>query len=118
MLQIIVTFFFAVIGWIIFRAETISDAVNYICKMFSMSLFDISGSLEHLKGPYLTKTIPALAVMILLEWMQRDKQHALQFAGTNIITCNVWFRYFLYLILSMITVGLAGTQSEFIYFQF
>lgn len=118
MLQIIITFFFAVIGWIIFRAETMSDAVNYICKMFSMSLFDIFGSIEHLKGPCLIRTIPALAVMILLEWMQRDKQHALQFAGTNIITCNVWFRYFLYLILSMITVGLAGTQSEFIYFQF
>ena len=117
--QILLTFFLAVFGWIIFRAETMSDAVNYIKGIFNISLFDISGSRETLEGFMLyNKVIPALLILIVCEWIQRDKQHALQLSGNNFITRNVCFRYAIYILLSIITLGLAGTQSQFIYFQF
>ena len=91
LLQMALTFFLVVIGWIIFRAETMSDAINYLVSMFSISLFNISGSIEVLKGLHLTRTIPALIVMIVCEWIQRDKQHALQFADNKIIRYT-WIR--------------------------
>jgi len=117
-LQVILTFFLAVIGWIIFRAETMSDAVNYISIIFSKTLFDIGGSIKLLSGPELRQALPALAILILFEWIQRDKQHALQISGTNLLTRQAWLRYALYLFILMMTISLAGTQSEFIYFQF
>jgi len=118
MLQMILTFFLAVIGWIIFRAETMADAISYLTILFSRSLLDIGGSIELLKGLELRQTLPALIILILCEWIQRDRQHALQLSGSNVITRHAWLRYILYFVLIMATISLAGTQSEFIYFQF
>ena len=42
--QMLLTFCLAVIGWVIFRAETMTDAINYLASLFSPSLFDIAGS--------------------------------------------------------------------------
>jgi len=117
-LQMLLTFFLAVIGWIIFRAETITDALGYLTTLFSMSLFDMSGSVESLKGLDLRETLPALIILFLCEWIQRDKQHAMQFSATGVVVHHAWIRYALYFALAMITVSMAGTQSEFIYFQF
>jgi len=118
LLQILLTFFLAVIGWVIFRAETMTDAVGYLSTLFSRSLFDIGGSLALLKGLDLRQTLPALAVLVLSEWIQRDRQHAMQISGTNFLMRKAWFRYVLYFAIAMATICLAGTQSEFIYFQF
>lgn len=116
--QIAVTFILVLIGWIIFRAETMGDAILYIRQMFSQSLFDINGSLEHLKGLYLKRISITLILMIVCEWIQRDKQHALQIINPNFITRYVWLRYAFYIMLIMIIISLAESQSKFIYFQF
>ena len=118
LLQMILTFCLAVIGWVIFRAETINDAINYLASMFSSSLFNVTESIEALKGFQLTSTISALIVMIVCEWIQRDKQHALQLNSNNIVFRYALTRYALYILLIILTLGLAGTKSEFIYFQF
>lgn len=117
-LQMTFTFCIAVIGWIIFRAETINDAINYLASIFSYSLFDVTESIKVLKGLQLTRTIPALIFMIVCEWIQRDKQHALQLNGNNVVFRYALTRYALYIFLIIFTLGLAGTKSEFLYFQF
>lgn len=117
-LQISLTFFLAVIGWIIFRAETLVDAANYIVLICDKSLFDIPNSLEQLKGLYLTKSFPAICLLLVLEWLQREKQHALQFTDNNIFTRYAVVRYIFYIVFTMLVIGMAGNQSEFIYFQF
>jgi D-alanyl-lipoteichoic acid acyltransferase DltB (MBOAT superfamily) len=118
LLQMTLTFCIAVIGWVIFRAETINDAFNYLSSMFSYSLLNVTESIEALKGFQLTRTIPALIVMIVCEWIQRDKQHALQLNGNNVVFRYTLTRFALYILLIILTLGLAGTKSEFIYFQF
>ena len=112
-----ITFSLVVIGWIIFRAETISDAFNYMSSMCSSSLFDISGSHDSLKAMGFTKT-PGLVLMLVCEWLMRNRQHALQITGDNLFTHKAWVRCLVYIILAMITIGYAGTKSAFIYFQF
>lgn len=116
--QMILTFCLAVIGWIIFRAESMGQAVDYLVSMCDVSLFDISGSLPQLKGLDLTKSVPAICLILLAEWLQRGKQHALQFSGDNFLARHIVIRYAFYIIFMMIIIVFAGTQSEFIYFQF
>jgi uncharacterized membrane protein len=116
--QMLLTFCLAVVGWVIFRAETMTDAINYLASLFSPSLFDIPGSLGTLRSLDLKIIVTSLALLLVCEWIQRDKQHALQFSNNGIIARNAWLRFAIYLILIMLTLSLAGTQSEFIYFQF
>ena len=109
-LQIASTFFLVVIGLIIFRSETMTQAVEYLSAMVTNKFF---GSIPQNGITYLCYGIALLVV----EWLQRDKQHALQF--TNIKPFNYrlvrWGIY--YLILIVITIY-AGSSQTFIYFQF
>jgi D-alanyl-lipoteichoic acid acyltransferase DltB (MBOAT superfamily) len=109
LVQMIITFVFVVIGWIIFRAETMTQAIEILTRMFTTFFDDY-----HIKyGNYLLLYGFAL---LFIEWLQRNKQHALQFSGK--IAKNAVLRYCIYIVLSFITFGLAGPKSEFIYFQF
>lgn len=117
LLQMALTFGLAVIGWVVFRAETMGDAIHYLSSMFNASLFDVAASVEGLKGLQLTRLVPALVVMMACEWIQRDKQHALQFVNHK-MAGYAWIRYAFYIISVMLIIVLAGSQSEFIYFQF
>ena len=117
LLQGALTFSLVLIGWIIFRAETIGDAFGYMSSMCSSSLFDVAGSHDALKAMNFTKT-PGLVLMLVAEWLMRDRQHALQIMGDNFLTRKAWVRYTLYVILATCTLAYAGTKSAFIYFQF
>ena len=109
-LQIALTFFFAVIGWIIFRAETMSQAVAFFSAMITNNFFDAS----MLQG---NRYLCFGLLLLLIEWLQRDKQHALQF--TNIKPFNYrFFRWCVYYFILFIIYYFAGSSQTFIYFQF
>lgn len=107
--QIIITFFLTIIGWIIFRAESLKQAANYIYSMFTNYSFDPN----KLYG----KTIILCLTMTFIEWMQRDKQHPLQFPDNKLFNHRTvrWGIYY-FIILSIIMF--AGKNQTFIYFQF
>lgn len=108
--QIALTFFLAVIGWIIFRAETMTQAVEYLSAMVTNRFFDVSA----LHGEtYLFMGFALLAV----EWLQRDKQHALQFSSNRPFNYRL-LRWSIYYIILLIIVKYAGSSQSFIYFQF
>ena len=69
--QMLLTFVLALIGWIIFRAENIGQAMDYIARMISPTLLNLSS----LHGE---KYLIFVVILIISEWLQRDKQHALQ----------------------------------------
>ena len=109
-LQISVTFFLIVVGMIIFRAESIIQAVDFLTSMFSNHFYDAT---QLLGKNWLFSGLALLAV----EWFQRDKQHALQFSNIKPFNyrCVRWGIY--YLILSII-FKYSGENQTFIYFQF
>ena len=108
--QILFTFLLVLIGWIIFRAENIRQAWDYLSRMCSPSLLDL-----HLQ--YGKKALLYTFVLLMVEWLQRDKQHALQIEGTGILKYR-GIRWGIYILLALFTLVFAGTQAEFIYFQF
>lgn len=105
--QILFTFALVVIGWIIFRAPSISDAWGYITSLFTSSIafpMIISG---------LKRTIFAVLALIGVEWFQRKKAH-----GLDIVNLHWSLRYSIYYILMLFILELGGNSQSFIYFQF
>lgn len=107
-LQMGVTFLLAVFGWIIFRAENIQSAYAYIANIFSPSLF----SIPTIFGK---KAMLAICILLLAEWIQRKKDHALQIDNIK----NGFIRYIIYMIIAFIILFLGEFgDNQFIYFQF
>ena len=110
--QILLTFLLAVIGWVIFRAQTITDAWHYICGMMQV---------ETLRASYLffvqhgmRTTCWLCIVMLIVEWLQRDKQHGLDIAHIH----PAWRVVIFVVLVEVILFFLPATPSSFIYFQF
>ena len=108
--QMVMTFFLAVLGWIIFRAESISQATAYFSSMITNRFIDI----ENLHG--VGFTCMGL-ILLLIEWLQRDKLFALQLE--NSILFRYWpVRWGIYYLL-LVAIALYSTISlDFVYFQF
>lgn len=107
-LQIIFTFFLTVIGWIIFRSETISDSYAYIVSLFDLSLFTLP-DIKHFIHPVLL--IISVFILIIMEWINRNQSHAMY--GIK----PVYLIPLSYLLIGLIFFNI-GNESAFIYFQF
>ena len=102
-----ITFGYTLIAWVFFRAATISEALHYLRGMASPSLFRLS----HLFDPWLAGLI---GVLLVVEWLNRDKQHGLQVGHLP-----AWARRASYLgVFLLIFVFGRFAKTEFIYFQF
>ena len=110
LLQIALTFFFVVIGWIIFRAESMTQALSYLKAMVSNRFMDLS-------MVYGKDCLVFSFLLLLVEWLQRDKQHALQF-GSNKIFNFRFVRWGVYYLILLVICKYAGSSQTFIYFQF
>ncbi len=100
------TFILTCFAWIFFRANTITDAFGYIKNMFVLK--EMSFSLMYFKY------LPILLLFVAIEWIQRDKQHALE-----IDSKPVYFRWISYFAIMLVIFFLGvSNSSDFIYFQF
>lgn len=111
-LQISLTFCITIIAWIFFRSISITNALEYLTILFSKSLF----TSPQITSPK-TFTIATcfIVLLMLVEWIQRDKEHGLEITSEKIPLSVRWSFYFVLVVL-LISVG--GEQEAFIYFQF
>ncbi len=112
-LQILLTFALAVIGWIIFRAETITQAWDFFCGIFTQNLLCCPHIISR---EYCIPLVCALAIMLVMEWLNRAENHGLAINKTITIQ---WIRRIIYfgLVLYMVYFG-RFSYNQFIYFQF
>lgn len=104
------TFILVVIGWIFFRADSIRHAFNYLSGICSPSITN-TPELPRIA----LQTIVLVLVFVLIEWIGRDQQYAIAKLGFN------WPRFVRWSIYYCIIFSIfyfAGTQQQFIYFQF
>lgn len=106
--QLSFTFMLVVIGWVFFRAESVTVAFNYLSIIFSSSLF----SLPELHG--VSSLILCIATLISIEWIQRFKQHGLEIVNFK----NLKIRWIIYLCFIFLIFIFGGKSDSFIYFQF
>ena len=107
-MQMIVTFFLVVIGWIIFRSDSMSQAAGFLQSICTNKFFDPSAL-------YGLKELILCFAFLTIEWWQRDKPFVLLMQGVKsqfvkwVICIGIAvFSYFY----------MADSISKFIYFQF
>ncbi len=106
--QMLLTFFLVVIGWIIFRVDSIGQAWDYIGHIFDSSLFtrpDAAG---------VTGFTLAIVLMTVAEWLQRKREHALDLRTLRLPV----LRFALDAAVVFLVIVLGGHSENFIYFQF
>ena len=111
-LQMLLTFGLVVIGWIIFRAETIGQAWEILGLIFRKSLL----SVPHLGTRAVYMPLFAnLLILLLVEWLNRNRQHPLEISFVR----NHSVKYAIYIALILLLIFFTPpTPSPFIYFQF
>ena len=108
--QITLTFFLAVIGWILFRVESLGQAIDYLASMARNSFWGIPSSSCAI-------CLCFGFVLLAIEWLQRDKQHALQFGNKKFFSYRA-VRWGIYYLIILVCFRFAGSSQTFIYFQF
>ena len=109
--QMLLTFFLAVLGWIIFRAESIGKVWDYVCGIFGRSLLTTPWLKN--RETYLVIMV-SVVVMMVVEWFNRNRQHGFELSAK----CPIALRYVAYLVLSIVIIRFSGAPSAFIYFAF
>ena len=102
-----ITLTIIIIAWIFFKADSLQHAFHYLNNLISASLFSTPEIFPK-------KTMLLLGVFFLAEWLQRDREHALQI--NNIRLSGV--RWALYCMVLFLVMSAQGNQQQFIYFQF
>ena len=106
--QISITFLLTVVAWVFFRSESLTTAFLYLDGIFSFSFFSIP-------TVFPPKVLILLAVFIGIEWLQRNKEHALQLEDSQIPAVFKWGVYY---VLTFVIFWFGASQQSFIYFQF
>jgi alginate O-acetyltransferase complex protein AlgI len=106
--QMMLTFCFTVLAWIFFRADNVSQALIYLQKVFSMSLFYF----PQVKFLYI---LGLVVLFVCIEWIGRKYAFAIAQLFHRKPAPIRWSFYYM---LIMFIIYFAGQEQEFIYFQF
>ena len=109
--QILLTFFLAVIGWIIFRSSGIPSMLGYFKGLLHFGTLRASYRFFTLSELWPTNLF--IVIMLVVEWIQRKEQH-----GFSIEKHNVVIRWLLYSLIVLCIVFEGGQPAPFVYFQF
>ena len=107
-LEILSTFILTSIAWVFFRAKNLSIAFHYLGGMFNTSI------IQHPVSVAVLRIVPLIFIMVIVEWLQRKKNHGLEIDQIN----KPWLRWGIYYSIILMILLLGGKQQSFIYFQF
>ncbi len=111
-IAVLITFTITTFAWIFFRAESMSHAFGYIAGIFNESIINYT-SID--KNAKVLTCIILVIFFVIIEWIGRDKQYAIEGLGK---TKYRFFNWSIYYILIILIFVFGGAQQDFIYFQF
>jgi len=109
---ITLTFLLVNFGWILFRAPDFDGFCQFVSRLFSPSLIGIGGLTMKM-----ATTLLWCAALVVVEWLQREREHVLQIDGYRIFSFQL-SRLALYGFMVLAIFYFAGQVQTFIYFQF
>jgi len=110
--QMLATFSLVTFAWIFFRADSLTHAFKYIGTIFSRSLFTVPSFYVAANAKI---TILLLAVFLVIEWLGREHQYAIEKLDTT-FTKPVRIAFYYAIVAALFLF--AGKNQQFIYFQF
>ena len=108
--SILLTFTLTLIAWVFFRAENISHAISYLSEIFSYSIFTIP-----VISSKMGLTLVLIIFFVMIEWFGRTDEYAIEKLW---FTKSRYIRLTLYYVLITMIFLFAGSNQQFIYFQF
>lgn len=111
--QMLLTFGLAVVGWIIFRSDSIGQAIDYMGGMLQWGT--LRASYRFFTVDEVFNSTRLILIMLIVEWLQRDKEHGLEISTIK----RKWLRWVIYYAVFLMIIGFnPADTSNFIYFQF
>ncbi|MGI6495203.1 MAG: MBOAT family O-acyltransferase [Kiritimatiellia bacterium] len=104
-LQMCLTFLLVSVGWVFFRAPSVSDAFGYLERICSPSVFTLPR--------HFLSALPWILILVVAEWFQRRQPHALIVDVLPRVA-----RWGLYMAICLICLAKYNQSAVFIYFQF
>jgi len=108
--EVLSTFLLVSFTWIFFRAQDVRQAITYITLLFSRSIINAPELQSKVRS-----IIVFIGILLVFEWHGRNQQYALAQLGHN------WprlLRWGIYYIIVFVIFYYAGSEQQFIYFQF
>lgn len=108
LLQMVCVFALATFGWILFRAETMGQFLEFMQQMCTHSLLskpDIGG---------MSGTLLMIVLMFGVEWVMRGKKHGLDLTGVK----SGVMRWMIYMAMLFVIFAFGGHAENFIYMYF
>jgi len=105
--QMLSTFALVSIGWVIFRAPSISDAALFLKGICSSSLFSMPEII-----PFVTLLL--IVAMVVVEWINRKSSYEFDISWIK----KRWLRWTIYYAIIFVVFFYAVESKPFIYFQF
>jgi alginate O-acetyltransferase complex protein AlgI len=108
LVSMLLTFCLTTLAWVFFRAKTVSEAFDYLKKMFR---FNFEGGIQFLEFErYSVELLLLLGLFILIEWTSREQEHPImgKWARLKVLT----------IVTAILVLGVYSSPNDFIYFQF
>ena len=107
-IKMFITFVVTCFAWIFFRANSISIALDYVCRILK---FNFQNSISYLGiDRYNIEIIPLISLFLVLEFIGVNRETPLQGKYSLLKTILVLFL--------ILILGVFSNQQDFIYFQF
>lgn len=106
------TFILLILTFILLRSDSIGQAFGYYKQLFSFSLFSVP---EITSPGKVWLTMLFILLMLLIEWRGREPEYAIADLGVKWPTPVRWAFYYCIMLVIFI---FAGSNQQFIYFQF
>lgn len=113
--RIVLTFGLVVLGWIIFRSETITQSWEILSGISDVSLFSKPNLLD--KGNTIVCCI-AIFILLIVEWLDRNSDSPLYNLRKIYVFQNKYSRIVTYVLFLFLSLAMRGGAVDFIYFQF
>ena len=108
----LLTFVLVTLGWILFRATSITEAMRYVAYVFDGSLFSVPWLMSR---KFWAPLFVSIVVMFVFEWLGRGGGYGLSFMRGR---PRVLQAFVYYVVIAMIFVWHSTEGIQFIYFQF
>jgi D-alanyl-lipoteichoic acid acyltransferase DltB (MBOAT superfamily) len=106
--NILITFITVMLAFVIFRANSVMDALNIFVRIGSVSIINFP-ELEFVKLAFLS------IALLTIEWFGKQKEYAIANIGAKYPKPVRWAIYYVFV---LVVLCLAGKEQQFLYFKF
>jgi len=112
-LDTLITLTVVIVAWVFFRADSIKDAIEYLDRTFSITLFTLP-KLVGIQNTDLLLSVLLALTMFIVEWRNRHSENVFELISTR----SIYYQAAVFISLVAGIYLFSGEPLDFIYFKF